>query len=389
MSSLRLLRLMQASIVCVFLAFLVWGGYYVYEKGFGRRWRGLLAHEFKRFGLVINARRLTLDPFRGLIAQDVDIFQDEAMTNLLARVSNVSLDINYAALLQHEPALNAVDLRDAQLSIPLPGNGPDPLRLQVTGVQARIYFVPGRIEIRQLSGLALGIRCTASGTLVNPASYRPSYGGSPPVTGPSDRFLKGILTEIRQLHTTAGAPQLNFTFQGDMADLTSLRIQDGLFQGRRIQRLGYEFAEIRAAFQYEQQRLEVRRLLARDTRNGEALASGAWDFVSGRKTFNVRSNLDLAAFLGADPRCTWARDWTFQHGPQVEMAGDVRADGRVRYLGTVACGPFTCRGVSFQNLRANFSKDGTSWMITDAEVGHSTGTVTGEGLRRPGEFRVR
>ena len=89
--------------VAVTLAGLGWAGYYAYDKGFGRRWRALLAHEFKRFGLVINVRRLTLDPFRGLVAQDVDIFQGEAMENLLAQVSNLSLDVNYAALSSTSP----------------------------------------------------------------------------------------------------------------------------------------------------------------------------------------------------------------------------------------------------------------------------------------------
>jgi hypothetical protein len=122
---------------------------------------------------------------------------------------------------------------------------------------------------------------------------------------------------------------------------------------------------------------------------GEVLASGSWDFVSGDKTFEVRSSLDLAAFFGPDPRCPWARGWAFQRGPQVELSGNVRADGHVRFLGTVACDQFVYHGVGFQSLHANFSKDGVAWMLTDAEVGHRTGTLAGEILRRPGEFRLR
>jgi hypothetical protein len=370
------------------LAGLGWAGYYAYDKGFGRRWRALLAHEFKRFGLVINVRRLTLDPFRGLVAQDVDIFQDEAMDNLLAQVSNLSLDINYAALFQHEPALNAVDLRDARLSIPLQPNRDGSLRLYARSVQARIYFIPGRIEIRQLNGDVLGIRCTASGTLINPESFSGLAPGASAKPHGNDRFLSGIIGEIQRLRSAKGLPQLNFTFQGDMADLASLRVEDGSFQAKQIERLGYRLEDVSAEFKVEQQRLEVRRMHVRDAK-GEALASGSWDFVSGDETFEVRSSLDLPALLGPDPRCPWARDWSFQRGPQVELSGGVRADGHVRFLGTVACDQFVYRGVGFQSLHANFSKDGVTWMLTDAEVGHRTGTLAGEVLRRPGEFRLR
>lgn len=390
-SHVRLARSLSAYrwlVVALALAVLGWAGYYAYEKGFGRRWRGLLAHEFKRFGLVINVRRLTLDPFRGLVAQDVDIFQDEAMDNLLAQVSNLSLDINYAALFQHEPALNAVDLRDARLSIPLQPNRDGSLRLYARSVQARIYFVPGRIEVRQLSGDVLGIRCSASGTLINPENFSGLAPDTNAQPHSNDRFLSGIIQEIQRWRSAKGSPQLNFTFQGDMADLASLRIEDGSLRARQVERLGYRLEDVSAEFKVEQQRLEVRRMHVRDA-EGEASASGSWDFVSGDKTFEIRSGLDLPALLGPDPRCPWARDWSFQRPPQVELSGGVRADGHVRFLGTVACDQFVYRGVGFQSLHANFSKDGVAWMLTDAEVGHRTGTLAGEILRRPGEFRLR
>ncbi|HEY0793526.1 MAG TPA: hypothetical protein VGD78_20865, partial [Chthoniobacterales bacterium] len=234
------------------LLLLVWGGYYVYEKGFGRRWRVTLAREFRRYGLVINVRRLTLDPLRGLIAQDVDIFQDEAMENLLARVSNLSLDIDYAALLQHEPALNAVDLQNARLSIPVGSDHGTSMRLHATRVQARIYFVPGRIEVRQLSGNVLGIHCAASGTLINRVGYVPKANAL--AAGPTDDFVSKLLVEIQRLHFSQGTPQLNFTFRGDLADLSSLQIEDGALLVNHIERFGYNLERLSVDFNLQQRR---------------------------------------------------------------------------------------------------------------------------------------
>src|SRR6266446_2783875 len=64
--------------------------------------------------------RLTLDPFRGLIARDVRIYDYKKREKTLALVSEISLDINYAALFQHQPFLNALDIRNGDLAIPLP-----------------------------------------------------------------------------------------------------------------------------------------------------------------------------------------------------------------------------------------------------------------------------
>ena len=98
---------------------LSWVAYYYYHQGFGRHWRALLAKEFHAFGLEIRVRRLTLDPFRGLVAKDLEIYDNDRRQTILAQISDLSLDINYANLLQQEPALNAVDLHDAKISIPI------------------------------------------------------------------------------------------------------------------------------------------------------------------------------------------------------------------------------------------------------------------------------
>src|SRR6201993_1801173 len=130
---------------------LCWGGYYFYHQGFGQHWRALLSKEFQRFGFQIRVRRLTLDPFRGFVAKDIEIYESDRKQTVVAQISDLSLDINYANLFQQEPALNAVDLRDAKISIPIDPSYPRAGRIQVTGFQSRIYFFPGRIEVRQAS----------------------------------------------------------------------------------------------------------------------------------------------------------------------------------------------------------------------------------------------
>ena len=92
------------------LVLLGWGGWYLANKGFGREWRTTVAEELRKRGVEASVRRLTLDPFRGLVAQDVRIYDFRNRETPIAVVSEVSLDINYAALLHRQPFLNAIEL---------------------------------------------------------------------------------------------------------------------------------------------------------------------------------------------------------------------------------------------------------------------------------------
>src|SRR5579864_4440805 len=79
------------------------GGWYLARKGFGRQWRHRVVEELHKRGVEASIRRLTLDPFRGLVAQDVRIFDYKNRPsgsdheNTLAIINEIALDINYAA----------------------------------------------------------------------------------------------------------------------------------------------------------------------------------------------------------------------------------------------------------------------------------------------------
>src|SRR5207247_5189051 len=97
------------------------GGWYLARKGFGRKWRGIVVEELHKHGVEASVHRLTLDPFRGLVAKDVRIFDYKNHENIIAEISRISLDVNYAALLQHPPFLNAANIRVDELHFGFPG----------------------------------------------------------------------------------------------------------------------------------------------------------------------------------------------------------------------------------------------------------------------------
>src|SRR6059058_3228224 len=98
----RILRTLLRFAVVLLLGGFVGGSYYLAKKGFSRNWRNKVVEELHKRGVEASVRRLTLDPFRGLIARDVRIFDYKNRDNVLARVSEISLDINYAAFIHRQ-----------------------------------------------------------------------------------------------------------------------------------------------------------------------------------------------------------------------------------------------------------------------------------------------
>src|SRR5882762_4698176 len=124
-SALRLLAILA-------IAALPGGGLYLARKGFGRQWRYRVVEELHKRGVEASIQRLTLDPFRGLVARNVRIFDYKNRENNIAIISEISLDINYAALFHRQPFLNALDVRNAQIIFPISPTDPKAPRAQLT-----------------------------------------------------------------------------------------------------------------------------------------------------------------------------------------------------------------------------------------------------------------
>src|SRR5262249_62111481 len=193
-------------------------GYYLARRGFGREWRNRVVEELHKRGVEAQIGRLTLDPFRGLVAKNVRIFDYTNRENTLARISEVSLDINYAALIHHEPFLNALDVRDAQITFPIKTAEGKATRPQLTNLRAHIYFPPERIYVSQAEGTFCGIRLSARGQLIKRADYQPSASVTPEEWQERLSLAQRVVTELQKLSFPAGPPSLQLKLSGAMAE---------------------------------------------------------------------------------------------------------------------------------------------------------------------------
>src|SRR5437773_8996126 len=163
----------RLTILAAFVA-IFGGGYYLARRGFGREWRSRVVEELHKRGVEAQIGRLTLDPFRGLVARHVRVFDYKNRENTVALISEVSLDINYAALLHNEPFLNPLDVRYAQITVPLKTTEGKISRPQLTNFRAHIYFPPEHIYVSEAEGIFCGVRVSARAQLIKREYYQAS-----------------------------------------------------------------------------------------------------------------------------------------------------------------------------------------------------------------------
>lgn len=371
------------------LALLAWSGWYLANKGFGRQWRTKVVEEMRKRGIDASVRRLTLNPFRGLVAQDVLIFDFKNGGKPLASISEVALDLNYAALLHGQPFLNAIDVRDAELTFPSPTSDPNASRAQLKQFRAHILFPPEQIFISQADGIFCGVRVSVTGQLLRRADYRPTRVVSDEEWRQRMELVQRCATELGRFTFAGGPPSLQIKFTGDLEQMENAHVAATL-SGERVQRDGYEMKAFAATGEWSDQKLNLTQLEWTDSA-GVFASRATWSAVTNGIEFQARSSANAKQFLDAFGFNGTLGDATFSSPPTIEISGSGKlqpAALEARAIGRVSVENFTYKAVPFLSLAADFSWDGQRTMLREVKLRHESGEVLADFLDAPGDFRL-
>lgn len=370
------------------LGALAGGGWYLARRGFGRQWRAMVVDELRKHGVEASVRRLTLDPFRGLVAQDVRIFDYKKRENTIAQISRVSLDVNFAALLQHQPFLNAIDVRNAQVTLPLATTADGKAsQAQIKNLHAHVYFPPEQIYVSQAEGVFCGIGVSATGHLIKRNNYKSSREAELEWQERL-KFLQRIVTEINTFHFQS-RPHLQVKFSGDVAQLEDARIE-GTLECDQLKRGSYQFDKLAVTAEFSDQTLTVRRCEWHDN-VGAFSGELRWHRPASQLQFQARSSLNLPGFLAVLGFGRFISDFNFLSPPDLDISGSARiGEGLPQWqaIGHVTCDRFSYRTVPFLAASAEFSWDGVRTMVRDIHIRHQSGDFTGQLFQAPDDFRL-
>jgi AsmA-like C-terminal region len=365
------------------------GGWYMARKGFGARTRARIVEELHQRGVEASIGKLTLNPFRGLVARNVRIFSYQDRSNTLAFVSEIVLDINYAAFFHNQPFLNALDIRNAEVTLPLKGPEGKAEQPQLQKFHAQIYFPPEQIFVSQAEGIFCGIRVSATGQLIKREDYKPSPPLSDEEREKRMRVARRIITELQRFSFPNGPPSLQIKFSGNLAQLEEAR-GEATLQGTLLKRNNYEARNFVAAAEWSDQRLTLSQCEWND-RLGGLVATANWSRQTESANFQARSSLDLKGLLDAADAGKALADLTLNAPPVIDVSGSANLSGarpQIKMIGHLAIENALFKNFPVSQCRAEFSWDGERTWLRDIHVRHQTGELRAEVFEAPDEFRL-
>jgi hypothetical protein len=374
--------------IVVVLAGIIGAGWYLARKGFSRQWRTRVIEELHKRGVEASIGRLTLDPFRGLIARDVRIFSYKNRANKLAVVSEISLDINYAALFHHESFLNALDIRNAQITLPLKSPDGKVMRPQLNNFQAHIYFPPEQIYVSQAEGVFCGVRISATGQLIKRDNFQPSRNLTEEEWQNRLDLFRRIVGELQKFSFPGLAPSLQAKFSGDLGQLEDARVEATL-KGERLKRKNYEMRDLFATIEWSGQTLNITQCEWKD-QFGAFAATANWSRQTDSANFQARSSLDLKTLLDAAGVGGSLGETNFLSPPIVDLSGSANFSGdhlQIKIIGHASVDRIAYKNIPLSDLRAEFSWDGEHTWLRDIRLRHQTGEIHADILDAPNDFR--
>lgn len=363
--------------------------WYLARKGFGRQWRLRVVEELHKRGVEASIRRLTLDPFRGLVAKNVRIFDYRNREQTLAVVSEIALDINYGALFHHQPFLNAIDIQNAEISLPTEEPKKKTGQPLLTHFRAHVYFPPERISVTQAEGNFCGIRISATGELIKRADYQPSAALSVEDWQKRVTLLRQTVDQLQKFSAPRTPASLQIKFNGDLANMEEAQVEATL-QAEELRRGDYHLRDLLAAAEWRNQILNLSRFEWKDD-VGHLAASGRWSRQTSAGDFQIRSALDLKALFQAVGAGDQLADVIFVSPPNVEVTGQAvfgEDQPQLKVIGHAAVDQLSYKSVPFSDCRLEFSWDGKRTFIRDVHVQQDHSELRAELLDAPGDFRL-
>lgn len=377
-------RFFYATLIVV-LGLLCAAGWYVCTKGFTRPWRTFIAGEFAKRGVELTIQRLTLDPFRGLVARDVKLYEARSRHRVLAVIDEMQLGVNYAQAIRGGGFLDSVDLREARLSLPIDPDNPDSPKIEASRLNARLFLPPQQIYLARGEAEIFGVQVYATGRLINPAAFLGRHESNPATS----TRISAVLELLQSLRYPGKPPVLSLEFSGDLARPEEMAI-DARLSAESVRRKSYVLSKISAVASYRRGVLQLQQLAASDKR-GEIRGAGSFTARDSTFTARLQSTLALYDLVRAYGLVRHLETLVLRSAPKLDLTieGALLHPHARHVFGHVELEKFAFRGVVFEGFTSDLSWTQGSWSFRDLHLRHRSGEMTGDLVLVPHDFHAR
>ena len=351
------------------------------HTGLPDSWRAAIEREIGKQGIHVKIGRLSFFPLRGVVATKVRIFADSTHRREISRLESVALDFDKPQLARGIVQVSKLELKDAQLTLPINPDDPDSPTLDVTDANGTL-FMPGgrRLEIRNARGRIEGIEVSLDARLIgNRQDGEKSSGESS--MGPSHELLTHIMEELRRWHfDTRHPPELRISVEGDANDPASLSAKLAIHV-KGLEKNRHKIDDITAEAEITGDLITITSLHATDVRGS---LDGHCDYDIGDREgrFDVRSSLEIPRLLEAWVGLRPLTEVTIGGGQTIEAAGDFHLDQhnvpQFRMTGHARCDSVKNRGVKFTTVESSFSWRDGDLFLRDLRLTRPDGEACGK-----------
>ena len=361
---------------------------YLREVGLGYGLKERVAAALGSSGFQTEIGKLTVDPFKGLVAENVVVRDTAARDRDVARIEHLVVSVNFADLLAGRVTIDQVDLDETDVSIPL-GKEPDSPRLEVDGVSAELSLQGDLLRVGSLEGRVQGIRVVLSGLLRNPGAFHLDQDTTKPPSERRTELVNQIVETLSTLKFPGLQPELRIEIEGDLADLSTLQISPILLRSGPIIAPNWSAEGLEAEAEYADKSLNLKRFKLRG-REGALNLTAQWQ--DSAVDFEASSSLTLEPFARLLPKDSPLGDLKFASAPQLEASGKVvLGTSQIQYdiTGSAQIGNFSFRGMDFDAFSTDFASSNGKVFLRDTKLRAAGGEIGANLLLAPEDFRLR
>ena len=384
-------RILHSLLVRFLLLLVVAGVCYLFTDSFGKRWRKYVMAKMEEKGFHVQFSRFGLHPIDGLVARDVKIFTDEDRRHILMTIDRLNLDVDYGKLAKKKFFIEGLELADAHVALPIDPDHPDAGQVEVKDLNARVYWMDDRLDIRRAEGQVAGVQLAVTGSILLPTRKNRTDAekkADESVAAKRMAFLREKRGQVQEglawlkRFTFSKRPRLALDVNGVADKLENLQASVHF----SVEGLGYESytcKELSARANYNAGVVEVRQLTLKD-RMGTLEAGATWDMAGDEVRFRLHTTADLPqlakSFLQSDalrevvfyesapPTLTLDGTW-YVKGPKSAQKRPIEA------VGELQSGRFNSRGEVFEGVSASFGVAPEGFYIRDGLLRHKSGTL--------------
>ncbi|MCF7784991.1 MAG: AsmA-like C-terminal region-containing protein [Prosthecobacter sp.] len=379
-----MLRFLRRLLLFLVASFLLAGGMYLNTTAFHERWHGFVTGELAQHGVHLNFEHLTVNPFGGLVARGVKVFNDASKETIVASVDRLNLDVDFGSLIEGRVKIDGLELLHASMALPVDPERPELTVIELKDLSARALLEGRRLDIRHAEGLLSdGLRILISGVLELPQSKSDEPGPSAQerlsaIREHRAQIQHGLdwLARFRAPHV----PTLSVKVSGALDRPQDLKAEL-LFQADGLVFEDYVWKELVAEAEYDGGFVDLKRLHLLD-HLGTLEATATWRIGAEHLRFRLTSSADLPGLARAFFSSEQLREVVFYEAPQLALEGSIFLNKPkpedflpAEVTGRLDCGRFGSRGEVFNSLSLTLGATPEGIFVRDALLKHKTGTL--------------